>query len=92
MSPDAPTQEIRFTRTESLTMMSGRVVRWIGEVPWENKPEVSASRYGVLIQGGWPVMAAGAVDDLRRVLDLAWREHWEMALGWPWGQEGSDSP
>lgn len=59
------------------TIMSGPVFRWSPKSDTARRFEVSASREGVMVQGGSPVMSGPTVFDFVQVLDLAGQTvHW----------------
>lgn len=54
------------------TIMDGLVVRFrLRNPPWQNEPEVSASRNGVMLSGAWPVMDERELAVLGKLLGLA---------------------
>lgn len=71
-----------FTRKETPTIMSGRVIRWqLNADPFDG--EISASRDGVLICGHWPVLSdPEALVEIKAILDEAQREHELMRVAY----------
>ncbi len=67
---------MEWERVETPTIMDGLVVRWYGKVSWENKPEISASRNGVLISGAFPVLTD--VSSVKAMLDTAHAEYLKL--------------
>ena len=71
---------MEFDREETPTIMDGLVVRWYGKVGWSNKPEISASRNGVVIYGAWPTLSSQAsLDAVKAKLDEALQVHQQLA-------------
>lgn len=62
---------MEFDRNVTPTIMDGEVVRWQGRVSWLTKPEISASRNGILISGAWPVFDEVGLETIKNTLDLA---------------------
>ena len=68
---------MKFTKEETPTIMDGKVIRWkLENVNWPNKPEISASRNGVLISGAWPVVSSREpIDQIISQLNEAYSVH-----------------
>jgi hypothetical protein len=63
-----------FERNETPTIMDGLVVRWTCKTGWVNRPEISASRNGVCINGAWPTLStAESIETVKSQLDEAYR-------------------
>lgn len=60
---------MKFLCKVTPTIMDGLVVRW--QLEGRGDGEVSASRNGVLICGGWPVLSTDGIEGLKQVLDKA---------------------
>jgi hypothetical protein len=66
---------MEFIKETNHTIMDGEVIRWTGQVDWNNKPEISASHNGVLISGDWPVMKQDSINQVIKVFNIALAEH-----------------
>lgn len=69
---------MEFERKDTPTVMDGMVVRWKGMVEWRNYPEISASRNGVCISGGWPTLGYNDIESIKAKLDEAYTKHQEL--------------
>src|SRR5262245_44110060 len=60
-----------FYRIDHPTIQSGKVVRYRQVKGFRDEAEISASRDGVIIQGSWPHLRNGSIQDVIDVLNRA---------------------